>query len=569
MAKFFITNNDSFYKRIIETINKSPFNIGFTYHSEKQFAVSVKKLFVDNTNGWVKDNGMVITIGTPIYKESLNNACIIDDFDGDIEHLRKNLIGQYAVVVKRANKTSIFCDGAGAFNVFYYYDGKDYLVSNDIKNMAIILGDKVEPSEINLLEEVCQNSILCGDSLYEGINRLKGYESIEIYDDVEFSVEKHKISYYLTRLSYDECVNQLIEKFRYKASVIHKVFGNPDIFMTGGLDARISLASYLSIGSKPHLHYGIGNSFITNTIKKDLEIAKEFSSRYDLKLTEENWSTPTPFYKYWDKYINQYGVLAKNYASSDSIIHSFENLPNLISTFGYGGELYRNLPWMENRKKPFFTVDEFVDEYYIGGTQSWQMTNKIPGYRERILSKVRKICEIYGLDPNHINNEDNRHLLLEYRCYADTYILNMMNMMRYSNLLLFEKDCIDLTNISVKDMRGSKLMLDVINGLYSDVLDVPIFSHCKIRKYNKMKGCLDTEKKSIYTRVAKHVPYFIKHFIKVNILKRREAKVDYSCLESSCLSELITYPGFVVSEDLDKRYLVSYALLNNILNLKK
>ena len=41
----------------------------------------------------------------------------------------------------------------------------------------------------------------------------------------------------------------------------------------------------------------------------------------------------------------------------------YENSQGNIMTFGFGGELYRNLPWIENRTKSYFNVDEFIDEY--------------------------------------------------------------------------------------------------------------------------------------------------------------------------------------------------------------
>lgn len=576
MAKFFVTNNKSFYDLIIERVSESPFKIGFTFNNEEIYAVSVKKLFYNNVNGWRHGANMVITIGTPIYKASLENDGIIDDFNDNVNEFRKDLIGQYSIVVKQDKNVTIFCDPAGCYSTYYYYDGIDFLVSNDISDMASVLGKKVKPSYINILEEACQNSILGGESLYEGIRRLAGREKILISNNNRFEVIQLPIQKRNAVLSYEERVTSLADKLKYKASVISDVLGCPDIFMTGGLDARISLASYLSVGVKPALHYGIGNSAVTNTIKNDLEIAKLFAQRYGLTLYEEDWSTPSPVYRDWEKYIEKYGVLAKNYAASDSIMKSFENLPNNFSTFGYGGELYRNLTWIENRKKAYFTAEEFVDEYYIGGTMSRQLTGDIVGYRDRLIKKVSQLCLDYGINPMRIENKDNFYFMLEYRCYADTYIVNMMNQMKYSNLLLFEYDCLELTDVSTKEMNNSRFMLDVIKCLYEDVLEIPIFSHCVVRCYDKEKGTLLPVELSLRSKIASYLPSSFAVILKRKIVKfkRRKARLkkvlykergdNVNSLKKDCTilnKRHSLYPGFNNDSVEDIRYLIHYYIL--------
>lgn len=562
MAKFFITNSKEIFDRVFIDVKESLFNIEFTFNQVNFYALSVKKLFINNDNGWCRESDMVITTGTPIYKESLCNECMLDDFDGNVNPFRKNIIGQYAVAIKKEEITTIFCDAVGAYSIYYYNDGIDFLVSNDICDMAKALGNRVRPSEINILEEACQNSILCGDSLYEGIRRLSGYEKIIITTETGLNVEKLPIQKRRTDLSYRESVKELTRRFKYKASVITKVLGDPDIFMTGGLDARISLASYLSVGAKPSLHYGVGNSVLTNTKNNDLEIAKNFSHRYNLPFYEEDWKTPSPIYKYWDEYIAKYGVYAKNYAASNTIMKSFETLPNKISTFGYGGELYRNLPWIENRKNKYFTVEEFVDEYYIGGTMSKELTANIIGYRDRLIEKIGKLCEDYGLNPKRIDNKDNVYLLTEYRSYADTYMLNMMNQMRYSNLLLLEHDCLELTDVSVDDMSFSRFMLDIIKNLYEDVLDVPIFSHCVVREYDKNKGILIPEKVSLKRKISKYMPDYV-----IDLVRKIKHKENYKSLnpiEEECvklINQFHFYPGFRVDSNIDLRYYIHYIIL--------
>lgn len=563
MAKFFITNNKKIYDSVIGKIEASEFNIGANFAVNNMFIVTVKKLLIDNINCWKKNNDVVITTGTPIYKTSINNISILDDFVQDVDSIRKDMIGQYAVAIRKNNLTTIFGDSSGVYNIYYFFDGHDYLISNDISDMASVLDNRVSPSTINILEEACQNSIIGGESLYNEIKRLRGYEKILIFDENRLVIEYLPIKKRILGLSYNDCVVNISDNLKYKAKIIKNVFGNPDIFMTGGLDARISLATYLSIGAKPSLHYGIGNSEITNTKHEDLEIARMFANKFNLSLYEEDWNTPSPFYRDWDYYISKFGVLASVYAASDSIMKGFENLPNLISTFGYGGELYRNLPWIENRKKGFFTVEDFIDKYYIGLNPARISIKNVNGYRERLIKKFNDICEIYNLNPNHIENIDNIYLLLEYRSYADTKLVNLLNYSKYSNLLLFEKECLQNIGVSLKDMNNSHFMIDIIRNLYEEVLDIPIFSHCNMKIYDKNQRRVLPLNKSYKSIIREYLPEKLIDFIRKSIITKSKVNStspiykDYLAIKD----KYSLFPGCNLDYSLDIRFCINYLIL--------
>ncbi len=559
MAKFFVSNNKALYDKALEVIRQSEFKVGFSYKSSDVYALTVKKLFINNVNAWCINDKFVIATGTPIYNESMDLSSLVDDFHGDVNQIRKHFMGQYGVVHHKNSETIIFGDPVGAYNIYYYNYNNEWFVSNSLSDMASILRKKICVSESNYIEECCQNSILCGESLYDGIKRLHGFEAISINKQGSLSIVQMSPQYLSSeKTNYVEKVDKLVNTLKYKAGVIYKVLGNPDIFMTGGLDARISLATYLSVHAKPVLHYGVGNSFITNTKARDGEIAEMFSLKYDLNLVNEDWTTPKPLYKYWKKYIEKYGVLAKNYAASDRVIKSFENLSNNISTFGYGGELYRNLPWIENMNKDSFTVEEFVDEYYIGSTPAKYLAKNRDTYREGILKKVKSICATYNLDPNHIKKEDNIFFLIEYRKYADTYLMNMLNMMRYSNLLLMEYDCLSSASVSVEQMKSSKFMLDVIIKLDDTIMDIPVFSHCIDRKYNKIKGTLEPPPLTLRAKLSSYIPSIVKRHIKA--LRKEQAKQDIFDYKALLMNNAFRHK-LSFDSAIDKRYIVHSALL--------
>lgn len=99
----------------------------------------------------------------------------------------------------------------------------------------------------------------------------------------------------------------------------------------------------------------------------------------------------------------------------------------------------------------------------------------MPSYHEQIKSSTLKLCKKYNLGSDHIADRDNVLLQLEYRKFADIMMMNIVNQMKYSFLLLFEYDSINFARISVEKMNKSHFMLDVIMQLYPRVLDIPDF----------------------------------------------------------------------------------------------
>ena len=254
--------------------------------------------------------------------------------------------------------------------------------------------------------------------------------------------------------------------------------------MTGGLDARMVLSSYLSAGSKPHLYYGTGNTFVTNTYNQDRMIDKQFAEKFGLIFHDEIWATPNPIDKYWDKYLRLYGFYFEAYAGSDAIMESIKNNPCQLFTFGYCGELLRNLSWIESRKKDFFTIDEYIDDFYVTPSVIKEIVNS-DEYLHYIRAKQVKICEHYHLDVNHIANEDIFYLSLERRKSADAVMLNLVNFMKYCSYSLGQYENLCAGRVTCQEADNSSFMLHCLNALYPAVLDVPVFSHCTMRPFNR------------------------------------------------------------------------------------
>ena len=513
MAKFCITNiEDSFLKTKV-LYQEAGFEISYENAGAGFKALAAKKMFQSLANNYAEaGSDFVIATGSLIYNESLGYSYFLHT-EVDVANARANSIGHYAVSVKKNNVITVWGDSVATYDIFYYNKDGEYMVSNSLYDMAKALGERLSVNEINVLEEVYQCSILGGGTFYNEISRLHGeeYLSISISENT-LSVIPVTVEYpYIADKDYDNAVRDFANSLKKRASVIYKIFGTPTICMTAGLDARISLAAYMSCGARPILTYGVGNSALTNTKMDDLYIDRQFKDELGLQLVEGDWTTPILIDKYWNHYTNKYGFFSRAYAASNKVMDFLENSKGNVLTFGYGGELYRNLPWIENNKKGYFTVDEYLNKHYYNTSFRKKLVESVPGYHEQIKNSTLKLCKKYHLDSNHIANRDNVLLQLEYRKFADVIMMNFVNQMKYSFLLLFEYDSVKFARISVEKMNKSRFMLDVIMQLYPRVLDIPVFSHCKKRIFDKTNMELNYTTQDTYKSfISSFTPAFIK-----------------------------------------------------------
>lgn len=526
MSKFFLTNKIEIAQVISKVIQLSEFDICFEKQSNSIYAFATQKLKIKHQNSLTIHDDFIITNGTLLYKEgnSIEHwQQLYDDYTFNISNIRNQSCGNYSICIKKGQIIDIWGEEFGGFNIYYYYDDDLYLISNSLYDLAKILKNKLSINRLNIYEETLQNGILGEETFFNEIKRLSGNQYLHIkIDDNTLTVNELAILYPICKENSKICAKKVAKILSDYAQIIKKAIGNPSINMTGGLDARISLAAYLNIGAKPFLNYGVGNTKLTNTKNEDLDIDLTFRNKYNLDLRIGSWMTSTPIDKDWEYYASKYGFLSTVYAGSDDVMKFFENTQGDIMTFGYIGELYRNLTWIENRKKNYFSIDEFIDEYYITG-ETYEMSKNIPNYRKHIKDKLLKICNRYDLNPNHITNADNFYFLLEYRKVADTKLLNLANMIKFSNLLLSEQECLKNIRVEIPVMHNSKFMLEIINQLYPDILEIPIFSHCTTRKYIKKTGMLSPEKKSLKGIIGSLLPQRFRIQIK-KIIKGTETK---------------------------------------------
>uniref|UniRef100_UPI000A4C8EA6 hypothetical protein n=3 Tax=Vibrio TaxID=662 RepID=UPI000A4C8EA6 len=192
----------------------------------------------------------------------------------------------------------------------------------------------------------------------------------------------------------DEYADSVSELCKESAKIISSKFSNISLCMTGGLDSRVVLSSYLSSGCSPSLLYGEGNSGLTNTKKKDLEIVEIIESKLGLKLDKMDWSTNEWFIKHWEPLTRKIGYLGWIYSGIPNVHNELENIDgNTLVDFGYFGEPFRDIEVLMEFEKDNYSLSDFLDKMYIKEeVKSYLPPNDYVDFRNRLYKKAEIIC---------------------------------------------------------------------------------------------------------------------------------------------------------------------------------
>ncbi|BDF55662.1 MULTISPECIES: hypothetical protein [Butyricimonas] len=492
MARLFLGND----KDVFLEFKKHNLEIGFhNYSSFEKDNISViafKKLKIDNENYCEFGNDFISGVGTFIYKESIGAIAlkqIYNDFSGDLLEIRKNLIGNYLFALKKSEKVYVFCDANNIFNAYYYENKGQWCISNCLYEIALALPIELGVNEFNVIEQIFQYNILGNGTVFNEIQKLLGNEYLEI--DIEkgsFCKKQLYLSspYKISERPLEELVDEFCSDLQEITRKVVKCFdGDIGVCMTGGLDARMILAAFLSNDCKPVLTYGVGNSQLTNTKNGDLEVDKIYSKRFNLPLKIMDWSTPDPVDLYWDKYIDKYGFYASVYSSSNHVMSAFENLEERFLNVGYYGELYRNIDWIDSFKSHTFSLNAFLDNYYMEKNLNTTIDdcNK---YRLHLKNKIHDILKLYDISSEEelVDKDYFTILSFEKRKGSDSSMINYINQHRYSFAILAEPNLIEKAFIPIDSKKDAIFIIKVLERLFPPILEIPFFSRCEWRVFD-------------------------------------------------------------------------------------
>ena len=463
----------------------------------KIYGASSKKLKVHDKNTLLRDDGFVVVVGTCFYEGILSTKVLDKILDGwitnkNVELLRSRMKGTYAIAIGTEDGLSFFTDENGIQYLYLYHDKESgcWIVSTSLYEMAKTLKGKLTISENCFVENIFTTSTLCGETEFNEIQKLSGQDIVQVNSAGVVNVKKLTNELKLDTRPLPQIINSATDEARRLARMVNDNFGNcVAVCMTGGLDARIVFASLLSEHIKPSLYYGIGNSQLTNTYMGDWEVNQIYANRFNLSLTKMDWSTPDNVTAEWDKYIEKYGMMAKTYSASPAVMQSYEGIKERIVFLGFYGELYRNLPYVENSSNDAFTIDQLINNYLIEGDIRHVIgRQKYDLFLIHLRSQLAKLLKPFLTSDGLLPRDFFIALEQSKRFNNDSLQINLLNQQRYCFAFLGEPSLLKYTAIPVQEKMKSQLSIQLAYSIKPEVLEVPIFSRFTWKDYDAASG---------------------------------------------------------------------------------
>lgn len=405
MAKFFVTNDELVFNRVIDS-NKQVFVKNRVDYLEKCKIVSYAK--INNVSKVYNPQNTIWAVGSFIYKGTIGEDAldkIYNDFEElGVAGLKKQIIGYYNIAICHKGTFYFFNDYYGVYDLCYYYDSKYFAIGSQLKDLAYSTG-KLEIDEFSFIQEVCQLGAFPGKTFYRDIHKMKGNEFARVSDNV-FYIESipediYKISY--NYQSEKDALNDISQLISESASIISKAYGKIVVFLTGGLDSRLNFAAYYNRDNKLRTQYW--KSFGVN--KEDEIIAQKISSYYGVPFKASNCYDPEDInginWNYQNslfKIVGFYNFVCNGNSQIINEIRKYANDGEFLA-FGYFCEAIRLREWAAALNSDTFSLDRYIDDYYINKTLNHSNYPNISGYRDYLKTNYIEQLKSIGINDNY------------------------------------------------------------------------------------------------------------------------------------------------------------------------
>jgi len=196
--------------------------------------------------------------------------------------------GNFTIVIIDGDNFHIFSDRFGIKKFFYWHDGKDFIISDDLKSITSNL--TARPSAENMAIYALTYHFVGGKTIFENINYNKPAEVIS-FENGKLSFNQYWSAGELLNLerkqvSIEEISETLTQSVEQSLGYINS--DQVSLSLTGGADTRNLLSVFLKLGIKPHL-YTYGNPKSDDCVKA-AAVAKGLNIEHiihDIKMTPE------------------------------------------------------------------------------------------------------------------------------------------------------------------------------------------------------------------------------------------------------------------------------------------
>lgn len=561
MGKILLTNNkcwnDNLRCIFAENGFKESGKIDEDYH-----ITTYSKINVNTFNLYKNGSNFLACAGTMIYKECIGKEALEKLYNDlqfeDIVSLRKNMYGCYVFIYKYDNDIKIYVDETGIYAFYYFINNSgEFLLTNTYYHI-----EKVVKQPISLLPYVERLITPCNikdETMFKNIYRIMGNEELHI-DLLNGTITKKRIvlnTYCEEQLELQERVDQILTCTNKIVSLQKKLFKNPHLFMTGGVDSRLILANYMGLEVKPTLVTWYGAPDTLNTKKEDKECVHIIKEKMNLQERSIDVSdngiveVNDRMFNLFDK-LGEYAII---YSSNEKWHNILLNENVQFADFGYFGEALKEWKGFNGITEESISLECFIETYMKVIGDFLEQERGLVYYKDlkkKLYGEFNEICMLEGFNIGDLSREDCMVLLYYYYFHAHGLMYQYANMFCYAFPIYAQKELVDYINaIPYKFKEHEKLQLCLIKKTYDKLLDIQFFSHCEYVVYDKKSNSLYPHLKA---SVRKMVMKFIKKSFLGNVLIKNRRKISGNKVTPKCLellenSETYKKLGFELREE--------------------
>ncbi|OGD32779.1 MAG: hypothetical protein A2V45_15550 [Candidatus Aminicenantes bacterium RBG_19FT_COMBO_58_17] len=356
--------------------------------------------------------------------------------ESQVADLKKNLIGEYTLLVKKGAKICVFSDFAGARNIFYSHDGKTVSSSFSRLEDALQTGesdlDPYKVVEFIAMRHVLYPAWLGSSTCHRRIKWLLPYEYLMLdaesaafrIGSVIYSMDNRKQSN--GSMLSDELVSILTKIVARKEFAHSKVA----VSLTGGHDSRLIAA----IAGKefPGLRFRTAASSVNPNTLRDLKVARKVARIQRVPLEVFRFQPGRDEERFRD--LTEWFSPAYN----QTIAPLLDAAGTYALGFGgaFGTELFMELPWK--------SVDDFLETKVAKAKRTLKMDDGFwKAFRESLQDEFRRTQDHF-----HLSVGDGRDYIR---------LFGLINTARYGSFIF---SAFNRTSYQI-DPYGSYAVLDL------------------------------------------------------------------------------------------------------------
>lgn len=422
---------------------------------------------------WLGNQGGVVSSAKIAYRRRTGRAALEALHEDNGRADTEGVVGGGLLVFATTGSLRVVSDSTASAKLYYSSGPDGVSFSSELYYLARAL-PQVTLDELALLERTFQASILGDETIFQECACLSAGDELHVAGGPAKPILTRWRAPALSPTIIDDPAGHIAERAQEIYAELARLCDRFTVWMTGGLDSRLQLALMLGAGidrERIELVYGVGNSFVTNTRDRDLEIVQQIADGEGLRLEQLDWTDGDRRFVDWDHALDSFGQHGLQYGCNIKILGQYvERLRRgSFATFGYFGELLRPLDWQRSARDPG-TLTRLAHQYL-------KVNPAQLGSAELADRMVEKLGR-FVTDPSTVRDEDVVRVYIAYRRSADTKQQELCAMFGSSFPVLGDPAILQLIlGVPFKQKARSRTLTRIMEASAPKLLSYPVFSH--------------------------------------------------------------------------------------------